>query len=366
MDALVIGGTGPTGPFIVAGLIERGYRVAILHTGRHEAPEIPADVEHVHIDPYDPLALRDALGARRFDLCIATYGRLRAIAEIMIGRCGRFISVGGGPAYRGYMNPGLLSPPGLPVPTHEEAPRVRAEVEDEKGYRIARTEDVVMSLHPEATHFRYPFVYGPRQLMPREWCVVRRILDRRPRIILPEDGLSLVHSGYVENLAHALMLAVDRPAIAAGKIYNCADAECLTLRQMVELLAEALDHSWEIVSMPWSLATPARPLIGQPLPTHRVYDLGRLRIDLGYTDLVPPREALARTAHWLRENPPEPGGVEETVLQDPFDYAAEDALIESWRETLARMRPPVFEREPGYTLAYSGPGGRQSSSPDFE
>jgi len=33
MKALIIGGTGPTGPFIVNGLLERGYAVA-LHEGR--------------------------------------------------------------------------------------------------------------------------------------------------------------------------------------------------------------------------------------------------------------------------------------------------------------------------------------------
>ena len=48
MQALVIGGTGPTGPFIVNGLRERGYAVTILHTGKHEVPEIPQDVEHLH------------------------------------------------------------------------------------------------------------------------------------------------------------------------------------------------------------------------------------------------------------------------------------------------------------------------------
>ena len=46
--ALVVGGTGPTGPHIVNGLLERGYQVAILHTGAHESDEIPASVEHIH------------------------------------------------------------------------------------------------------------------------------------------------------------------------------------------------------------------------------------------------------------------------------------------------------------------------------
>ena len=108
--ALVVGGTGPTGHFIVNGLLERGFLVAILHTGNHEVAEIPPEVEHIHTDPYDKTKIEDALAERQFDLCVATYGRLRAIAEVMRGRVGKFISIGGQPAYRGYMNATLFSP----------------------------------------------------------------------------------------------------------------------------------------------------------------------------------------------------------------------------------------------------------------
>ncbi|MFH1486398.1 MAG: NAD-dependent epimerase/dehydratase family protein, partial [Chloroflexota bacterium] len=51
MKALVIGGTGPTGPYIVEGLLKRGYDVAILHRGTHEIP-LPTEVEHIHNDPH--------------------------------------------------------------------------------------------------------------------------------------------------------------------------------------------------------------------------------------------------------------------------------------------------------------------------
>ena len=33
MKALVVGGTGPTGPIIVQGLLDRGYEVTIYHRG---------------------------------------------------------------------------------------------------------------------------------------------------------------------------------------------------------------------------------------------------------------------------------------------------------------------------------------------
>jgi hypothetical protein len=197
---------------------------------------------------------------------------------------------------------------------------------------------------------------------------VRRVLDGRRVLILPEDGLTLSHHGYAENVAHAVLLAVDRPEVAAGQIFHCGDEEVLSLRQMVEIVSAALGHRFEIVSLPWELAVPARPLLAQPAPTHRVLDLAKLRHRLGYRDVVPAREALARTARWLAAHPPAPGGPEETVLQDPFDYAAEDALVEAWRRALSALPEVRFAREPGYTMGYSGPpplGGKPSpaSSP---
>ena len=362
LNALVIGGTGPSGHFIVNGLLRRGYEVAILHTGRHELEEIPEAVEHIHTDPFSADALLNALGNRVFDLTVAAYGRLRRIAEIMVGRTGRFISIGGAPAYRGYMNPAVLHPAGMPMPTPEDAPVVPVEAEDPKGWRVAQTEQAVFDKHPNATHFRYPFLYGPYQIAPREWCVVRRILDGRP-VIIPEDGLSLNHSAYVENAAHAVLLAVDRPEAASGQIYNCGDERLLTLRQMVELIAEALGHKLEIVSMPWQFAAPARPLIAQPWTTHRVLDLAKLKNQLGYADVVPPERGLEITAKWLRDHPLESGGTDEKILQDPFDYRAEDEIIAAWKNLCGRMPRVKFEREPGYTATYSGPGGKPRATP---
>ena len=185
-------------------------------------------------------------------------------------------------------------------------------------------------------------------------------------MVLPEDGLTLHHYGYAQNLAHALLLAVDRPDAAAGQIYNAADQTVLTLRQVVETVAAALDAELEIVSMPWSLAKPARPLIGQPLPTHRVLDISKLENQLGYRDAVEPSAALALTARWLRDNPPKPGGAEESVLTDAFDYAAEDELIAAWQRLLAAMPDVKFDPEPGLTLAYSGPDGRARTQASFE
>lgn len=110
-------------------------------------------------------------------------------------------------------------------------------------------------------------------------------------LFVPDDGLSLYHHGYAGNLAHAVLLAVDQPDLARGKIFNAGDVEQLTLRQIVEITAAALGREIELVSMPNHLAVPARPLLGQPWSTHRVMDLTLIRSTLGYEDAWPPREA---------------------------------------------------------------------------
>jgi nucleoside-diphosphate-sugar epimerase len=361
---LVIGGTGPTGLPLVRGLVARGRDVTILHRGTHERAETPAQVQHAHVDPYDDAALDTWARGRSFDTVIAMYGRLRSIAPTFRGRAGRFLSVGGVPAYRGWMNP-FLDPPGVPVPAPEDAVLVSDPGQDEKGYRIVRTEEAVFESHANAVHFRYPYVYGPYQLAPREWCVVRRVLDGRRRIIVADEGLTLHHHGYTENLAHAILLAVDQPDASNGTIYNVGDDEVLSVRQVVETVARALGHELEIVSMPYDLAVAARPLLMQPVPDHRVLDLSRIRRDLGYRDVVAPRHALAHTARWLSQNRPEPDGMEERVLTDPFDYEAEDQLIDAWLKARASMPAVRFAVEPGFGMAYSGPGGRARSNAEF-
>ncbi len=328
--ALVIGGTGPTGPFVVNGLVERGFEVTILHTGNHEVDTIPAGLEHVHTDPFDEAAVVDALGTRTFDLVVAMYGRLRMLARVLQGRCGRFVSVGGVPVYRGFARPDTLFPVGMALPTREDGIKIEGD-EVGKVIKILESEGVVFDHHPTATHLRYPLIYGPGQLLPREWLFVRRILDGRRTLVLPDGGLSLRTAAYGENAAQALLCCVDRPEASAGKAYNVGDEHTLTLHQIAEVIAAALDHRWEIVEMPLALAPHTRALLATSWTNHRVTGIEALRADVGYCDAVPAVEAYARTARWLVANPPPDGGREERGLQDPFDYEWEDRLVAAWR-----------------------------------
>ena len=113
--ALVVGGTGPTGPHVVNGLIERGYQVTILHSGRHESDLVPSQVNHLHTDAFDVTQVARTLHGASFDLVVSMYGRLRDLAALFEGRCQRFISVGGAPVYRGFGWPAANLPVGMPI-----------------------------------------------------------------------------------------------------------------------------------------------------------------------------------------------------------------------------------------------------------
>jgi nucleoside-diphosphate-sugar epimerase len=334
VKALVIGGSGPTGPFIVEGLRQRGFAVAVLNRGVHPV-DFPADVERIVGDPHFADPLREAIGAREFDVVIASYGRLSKIAEVLAGRTGHLVAAGGFAAYRGWHDPAANFPSGLTHPTPEDAPLVTDVAENAFAAKIAAAEATLLRHHPTATIFRYPYVYGPRQVSPREWSIVRRIQDGRRAMLLTNGGMILSTHGYSENLAHALMLAVEQPGVAGGKAYNCGDETQLDHRQIMEVAADTLGVDLELLSLP---VTPVNVSLS-PLRTldHRLMDLYRLRAELGYRDQVHPIEAMRRTFRWYVENPLERGGEYEKRLMDPFDYAAEDRAIEAARKFKAEI-----------------------------
>jgi len=350
MKALVIGGTGPSGPYTVNGLLERGYEVTVLHGGQHEV-EFARPLEHIHTDPHFEETLRPALEGRRFDLVLATYGRMRIIAEVVKGKTERFIGVGGASVYAPRNDP-RWGPLGQPTQVPEDSPRC----DDPAGARFNHlmwvTEEAVMRAHREghynATYFRYPLLYGPHAPGNPEWSIVRRILDGRRQLVVAANGL-LRRRGYARNVAHALLLAVEKPAEASGQIYNIRDESQYTQRQQFEFIARYLRHDCEIVEVPPALAQRVYKGSGSGTPIGMgtiEFDIGKIKAQLGYRDIVSPAEGLAATVDWLVAHRPETGGEIERQLGDPFAYAAEDALIAACKEgygAAERVRFPEMQ-----------------------
>jgi nucleoside-diphosphate-sugar epimerase len=357
--ALLIGGTGPTGPYIIEGLLQRGFEVVLFHRGTHEVPGSPA-VEHIHGDPHFIETITQSLGPRKFDVVIATYGRISAIAQWCAGRCGQLITVGGVPVYKGYLEPDLTQPHGLTLLADEDTPLAEldagAGVMGKFSAKVRQAEQAVFDRHRQGafrgTVIRYPYTYGPRQVFVSDWSVIKRVLDGRPFIIVADGGLTILTRIAVRNAAQALMCAVDKPDVAGGKAYNCADKRQYTTRQWIEMIAHALGRSIEVMSMPDTLAWPARPLY----PLQRSADHGmvsgqRIIDELDYRDAIPSEAAIDEMVKWYVSNPPEMGSF--PGADDMFAYDDEDRLVREYKAALAdlaaRCPPqlaPVFHPQP--------------------
>ncbi len=353
--ALVIGGTGPTGPYIVNGLIDRGYTVTIVHSGLHEVA-FKKEIEHIHTDVHFRETFEPALGDRRWDLVVAGYGRLKLAVEVLKGQTGRVIALGGGPlAARDDPRWGPLGP----AANLDEAQGLQEESPDRNklGYQMAQAERALFDAHREghfnATQICYPILYGPRQPAAADWCIVRRVLDKRRQFIVADGGIKLEARAFAANAAHAVLLAIDHPDIAAGQKYLVADDFLYTLRQRIEAVARIMGHEFEFVDMPWELAVPCHVLWRRERNS-RFRDTSKIRRELGYSNVVDEYSSLRQSVEWLLAN--SAGSSElEAQLGDPFDYAREDALVQQWQAVRAKM-PDVDYPLPAQAHMYRHPG----------
>jgi nucleoside-diphosphate-sugar epimerase len=364
--ALVIGGTGPTGPTIVQGLAARGFDVTIMHGGLHETDLGVSGVHHIHEDPHFREGLERGLADSTWDLVIASYGRLRVIAEYFAGRTGRLVAIGGSTAIYardGDERWGLAGRPALfPDTTDLFVTDEGTTKTDKIAYRMIQSLNALMELHAagkySATYVGYPLNYGPRQPGPQEWAIIRRVLDGRRTFILADGGIKLESRIFTENAAAAVLLAVDKPEIAAGKRYSVADKHVYTMRQRIDHVARYLGHEFEYVSMPYELAWPAHALWRREIG-HRLSSSSLIRQELGYEDPVGYNEAIGRTIEWLLANRPDPGGELEAQIGDPFAYEREDELVAGWRraqKSMGDVEMPALTEQPHQYRHPKAPG----------
>jgi nucleoside-diphosphate-sugar epimerase len=207
---------------------------------------------------------------------------------------------------------------------------------------MVETEQVLQEAHDAGTfshtHLRYPLLWGPGQLAPREWSIVRRVLDGRGVIPVVDGARTLESRCFVTNAAAGVLAAVDHPEASAGRTYNVADDYTPDDERRVKDLCTALGKpDMRLANFPQQVTGPAgfwgvgRDLTATPMipasTRHRVVSTARIRSELGHRDVITYEDAVRVTAHHYRSEPLELGGAQELKLGDPFDYAAEDALL---------------------------------------
>ena len=331
--ALVVGGTGPSGPEIVAMLLAADFQVCVLHRGVHEPDGVPVlnEVEHIHADPHFLDPLRDGLGTRTFDVVVATYGRMTVNVEALSGRCERFVGVGGNPVHPGVLDSTSAWPSGMRVLADEDSPVASAAATTSRARFVAKVvaaERSVMDAHRRGafagTYLRYPTVYGPRAFLQAERAVLARLRAGRRHLLLPEGGLAIISRLADRNAAHAVRCVLEHPVAASGEIFQCADDAQYSMRQWLQLVSAAVGQYPRLVSVPTALASPVADLLPTGLSgsPHVLVSTAKIKQRLGYADVVRPAEYIRDV---VRRVVGAPGGLDGIT----WDAAAEDALLDA-------------------------------------
>jgi nucleoside-diphosphate-sugar epimerase len=338
MHILVIGGTGFIGPHVVRQLSRRGHQIAVLHRGGRTA-DLPKDVQTFL---GDRSTLPENSDVRRFapeivvDMILSSGPQAQALMQIFRGLAMRVVAISSMDVYRAIgLVHGTESGPLQPLPLTEtselrstphpyspESLKMMRKIFDwaDDAYDKIPVERVVLS-DPQlpGTVLRLPAVHGRGDPLHRFFPYLKRMDDRRPKIIFWDELAAWRWSrGYVENVAAAIALAATADA-AAGQIYNICEEPALSELEWAKKVAALVRWNGEFVLLPRE-RTPQHLLLLRRADQHWVASSQKIRDQLGFHDPVPLDEAVRLTVEWERAHPPQ-------IDPRQFDYAAEDAAL---------------------------------------
>jgi nucleoside-diphosphate-sugar epimerase len=296
-DALVIGGTRFIGRHLVEELLAHGYDVTIFNRGNHENPFAGDDrVRRIEGDRTNDSALEAAALEADPDAvfdCVAYYPKDVQAATRTFADCEAYVFVSSGAAYGREEIPKREGETPLAECTTGQA---TDDSDATYGPRKAQGDRAVFAAAERgvnAMSVRPCVVYGPHDYTERLDFWIDRV-SSHDRVVAPGDGTNLWHRAYVEDVASALRIVAERGE--AGEAYNVGDRRLVTLEEMVDLIADELDTTAEVVTAgPRELAAgeiePADYALYREYP--HVLSTAKLA-DLGW-ESTPLEEAMARS-----------------------------------------------------------------------
>jgi nucleoside-diphosphate-sugar epimerase len=332
-SAFILGGTGQIGRATAERLLRAGWDVSI--GGRTER-EVPEGAQFVRIDrDEDPLP-----GGVDLFLDVIPYEERHARQLLeLAGSVGSVVAISSASVYCDAQGrtldeaEGVDDFPDLPVPIQERQRTVPPGDETYSTKKVAVERALLAQDRLPSTVIRACAVYGRGSALPREWYFVKRILDGRRWVPLAHGGRSIFHTTAAENLAELVWLCAEHPAT---RVLNCGDPDPPTVLEIARTVAAVFEHSWAEVL----IEGPPGPgkLGGTPWSTPKpfIVDMLTAELDLRYRPVTRYAKAVEETCRWLvdatrdrdwREVMPDAAG----YLGEKFDYAAEDAYLESLR-----------------------------------
>ncbi|WOH01684.1 hypothetical protein DCAR_0521069 [Daucus carota subsp. sativus] len=126
----------------------------------------------------------------------------------------------------------------------DELPHVEGDVVKEAGHFAVET--YMSEIFENWASFRPQYMIGSGNNKDCEEWFFDRIVRGRP-VLIPGSGMQLTNISHVKDLSSMLTLAVENPAAASCKIFNCVSDRAVTLDGMAKLCAQAAGLPVEIV-----------------------------------------------------------------------------------------------------------------------
>lgn len=311
MRFLVLGGTSFIGPHILRELTTLGHSLTIFHRGKTLA-DLPPGIAVVRGDRHQLGQHITELRATKPDVVIDMIAFTRHdaqdLVEVFSGYAARTVVASSCDVYRNFGGLiGIESAEPETTPLTESSPlrnkrypyRPQAKNPSDWVYEYEKldVEEVVTSTPAlPGTIIRLPMVYGEGDRQRRLSTYLKPLAANEPIVLSATHAAWRTHRGYAQNMAHAIVLAATNP-VAAGQIYNAADATSLTEADFARAVLTAANSDAEVKILPDDQIPADKRYPGDPHYPLEI-DTSKIRSHLAYTDLVSLPDSLRKTAAW--------------------------------------------------------------------
>ena len=319
MEALVLGGSRFIGLHLVRLLSRHGHDVTVLNRGQTPV-EYPDGVRTLTADRMDPAQVKDALEGTSydvaFDISAYTPESLAPVVDVLEASVGRFL----------FCSTTSVYAPSDTAPIVEDSPLFRGPDASQYARDKILCEDLLMDAVNDrgfpVTILRPPYVYGPdNYLHQREFSYYARLSQGR-RIIVPGNGLNMVHAVHVDDLA-AAFAAAPQVEMTMGQTYTICGPDAITLDGWIAAIGRAMNVEPEIVhaSTTQYLALPSE---AQTFPytwdDNLIYTNEKARRGIGWSPNYHMSDGLEMTYQWWKS---------QAMSNEIWDFSAEDGALEA-------------------------------------
>jgi nucleoside-diphosphate-sugar epimerase len=304
---VVIGATGHVGTFLVPRLVRAGHEVVAVSRGLRE-PYLPdeawGDARRVTLDRDEladvfPAAVAGLNADVVVDMTSFTPQSATRLVEGLRGRVELLLHCG----------TIWVHGPSSVVPTTEADHRGpfgdygtwKAEIED---LLLAEQELPSVVLRPgHITGPGWPMINAVGNLDLQVW---HKLATGQP-VDMPHFGLETVHHVHADDVAQAFQLALDKPDVAAGNVYNVVSERAMTLRGIATAVAGWFGHEADLRFMPFEqfrAGTDAELADSSWAHIARSHSMSieKARQQLGYAPRYTSLRAIADGLAWLAEH----------------------------------------------------------------